>query len=78
MMPQLRKLLNPAPRQIGKARRIAIAHFNAIHAASLMVERPELVVYEAMVVVMLDGEPKSLDRREHFETRNYAAYYSAG
>jgi hypothetical protein len=77
--PQLRRLLKQATKeQLREARRIAFAHFDAVHRNGLLVERPEQVALEALQIAM-DNEPDLRpSKREYFEQRSYLNTYSGG
>jgi len=77
--PQLKKLLKLAtPDQLRRARCAVLDHYDAVHAAGLLVESPERVALEALQVAMEDEPDLRPSKREQLEARNYAIFYSGG
>lgn len=75
----LKQLLRKAtPEQVARARNTCIDHFNACHRAGLHAEDPDRIMFEALKVAMLDGEPETVWplKRERLESRDYRAIYS--
>jgi len=74
---RLKKLLKQAtPDQLRRARCAVLDHYDAIHAAGLLVESPERVALEALQIAM-EGEPEPpASRMREYERRDYGVIYT--